>query len=132
MIGSVTSVPIDAATAGLNANLDLIVETLNQAGEDAKRVPGNPGFKGLSVYGISIDFDQFPKEQNALRDEVKSIGTSWNLSATQRSAVKQAAATLLQEQPCFQQLANDLHLQSSGTALHAENMVSCQTVPAAE
>jgi len=113
VIGAVTGVPIDSTTAYSNASLQLLVDTLNQAGADAERVAaGDPLFKGLSVYPISIDFDQLHPGQNDLRDRVKAIGTSWNLSADDRRITEAVGTLLLRQHPCFQRLLLDLRIQA--------------------
>src|SRR6202007_3230087 len=71
MIGSVTSVPIDATTASVNAQMEVLVEQLRQA---AKGAPPDALFGQLKVYSIQIDFDQLRgnvAEQKDLRDKAK-------------------------------------------------------------
>ena len=109
MIKTVTSVPIDAETASVNANLQLLIDTLSQAGRFAKE--GNPKFAGLRVYGIQIDFDQLLDSQTALRNQVKGIGTSWTVSADDLKAIYEAGGLLLRQHPCFQRLVLDLRIQ---------------------
>ncbi len=110
VLKTVTGVPIDAATSSLNANMQLVLDTLAQAGRDAHGSPGAPKFAGLRVYGIQIDFDQFHADQNGLRDAVKDIGTTWTLSAAQRKLIDSAGALLLRQHPCFQRMASDLNV----------------------
>ena len=112
VINAVTGIPIDQTTAYANASLQLLVDTLNQAGADAKRAAGNPRFGGLKVYGIPIDFDQFTKNETALRDRVKSIGTSWTLSSKDLSDTMKAGKMLLDQHPCFQRLLLDLGIHA--------------------
>jgi NTE family protein len=122
-VNAVTGAPIDATTAYANASLQLLVDTLNKAGQDAKSAPGHPLFAGLSVYPISIDFDQFRANQNALRDRVKAIGTSWSLSTTELNDTMEAGHMLLNQHPCFQRLLYDL--QSDGAFVDPGTMQLC-------
>jgi hypothetical protein len=62
----------------------------------------------MRVYGISIDFDQFRPDQSKMRDDVKNIGTSWNLSPVELDESVAAGKLLLQQHPCFQHLLVDL------------------------
>jgi NTE family protein len=119
VISAVTGVPIDSTTAYSNASLQLLIDTLSQAGADAKKMAdenkkvGDPKFVGLKVYGISIDFDQFRADQNGLRDRVKTIGTSWNLSPQQLNDTLFAGKTLLEQHPCFQRLLTDMGVSAA-------------------
>jgi len=112
VVNAVVSAPIDSTTAYANASLQLLVDTLNQAGADAAKAAGQPSFKGLRVYAIPVDFDQFHPDQNALRDRVKAIGTSWTLASTQLGDTMLAGRLLLDQHPCFQRLLHDLRINA--------------------
>jgi NTE family protein len=113
VVNTVIGTPIDATTAYANASLQDLVATLKSAGESAPQAPGHPLFAGMRVYGIAIDFDQFPPEQHALQTEVKNIGTSWNLSPTQLQESIDSGKILLRQHPCYQRLLLDLQVQPS-------------------
>jgi NTE family protein len=106
VVNTVIGAPIDSTTAYANASLQDLVATLKSAG--GQQGSGNPLFNGLRVYGIAIDFDQFRPDQAALRQEVKNIGTSWNISPKQLGETVDAGKLLLQQHPCFQRLLVDL------------------------
>lgn len=129
VLKTVTGVPIDAATASLNANMQLVLDTLAQAALDARGAPGAPKFAGLRVYGIQIDFDQFRPDQNGLRDQVKAIGTTWTLSAEQRQLITEAGRLLLRQHPCFQRLASDLNVAGAQTDPLIEQACTLAEVP---
>jgi hypothetical protein len=84
------------------------VATLKSAGAQGTVGPGRPLFSGLRVYGIAIDFDQFPPDQASLQYDVKNIGTSWNLSPVQLNESVAAGKLLPRQHPCFQSLLVDL------------------------
>ena len=108
MIGSVTSVPIDATTASVNAQMEVLVEQLKQA---AKSAPPDALFGQLKVYSIQIDFDQLRgnvAEQKELRDKVKAVPTAWTISANDLATIETAGNMLLDNHPCFQRLLLDL------------------------
>ena len=65
----------------------------------------------MRVYGIAIDFDQFPPEQHTLQTDVKNIGTSWTLSPTQLQESIDAGRILLRQHPCYRRLLLDLKAQ---------------------
>jgi NTE family protein len=122
-IGTVVGAPIDSTTAYANASMQLLVDTLNKAGQDAKAAPGHPRFAGLAVYPIAIDFDQFRADQNALRDRVKAIGTSWSLSSADLNDTMEAGRLLLDQHPCFQRLLHDL--RSDAAFVNPSTMELC-------
>jgi len=108
MVGSVTSVPIDATTASVNAQMGVLVEQLRQA---ARGAPPDALFGQLKVYSIQIDFDQLRgnvAEQKELRDKVKVVPTAWTISADDLVTVEKAGRMLLDNHPCFQRLLLDL------------------------
>ena len=112
MIGSVASVPIDSASAGVNAQMEALLAELNAAGGGG---PGDPQFTGLQVYGVQIDFDQLrgnDATQRELRDKAKGIPTLWTITKDNRIIIEQAATTLLYQHPCFQRLLIDLGIQA--------------------
>lgn len=107
MVSSVTGNPIDANTAGVNAQMEVLLEALRGAGGGGT---GDPLSRGLKVYDIEVDFDLLhanDAEQKKLRDKVKRIPTSWTLSADNLAALKKAGQLLLQQNPCFQRLLLD-------------------------
>jgi NTE family protein len=115
MIGSVTSVPIDAATASVDSQLDLLLAQLKEAGGSA---PPDAKFGGLRVYGVQIDFDQlrgYEPEQRALRERAKAVPTAWTISAEDRAVIKQVGVLLLHQHPCFQRLVLDMGIPAPWT-----------------
>jgi len=112
MIGSVTSVPIDANTAAVSSQMEVLLAQLNAAGGGAS---GSPLFAGLKVYPVKIDFDQLragDPAQRRLRDEVKEIPTLWTISPANLQAIEQAGTLLLEQHPCFQRLLLDLGVKA--------------------
>ena len=107
MIGAVTSNPIDAATAGADAQLRVL---LSEIGAAAAGAPRNAGFKGMRVYDIEIDFDQLLPTQKELQSIVKSTPTLWSIKPEQLRAVNEAGRLLLDQHPCFQKLLIDLRI----------------------
>jgi NTE family protein len=108
VVNTVIGTPIDATTAYANASLQDLVATLKSNGATGSGAPGHPLFSGLRVYGIAIDFDQFPPDQVKLQYDVKNIGTSWTLSPTQSQETIEAGKLLLRQHPCYQRLLVDL------------------------
>jgi NTE family protein len=113
-INAVIDTPIDATTAHVNAGLQDLLTTLKSAGATAPTAPGQPLFAGLRVYGVAVDFDQFAPDQRALRDEMKSIGTSWTVPAAQIHDAIGAGRLLLRQHPCYQRLLLDLKAAPPG------------------
>ena len=112
-IGSVTSVPIDANTASVNSQLDVLLEQIKQAGLDA---PPDAKFGKLRVYGTQIDFDQLrgtDERQHALRDRAKAIPTLWTIKEGDREVIREASQVLLHQHPCFQRLLLDLKVDAA-------------------
>jgi NTE family protein len=107
MIGAVTSNPIDAATAGADAQLRVLLSEIEAAAAGA---PANAGFKGMRVYDIEIDFDQLLPAQRELQGIVKSTPTLWSITPEQLRAVNEAGRSLLDQHPCFQKLLVDLRI----------------------
>jgi NTE family protein len=105
MIGAVTSNPIDAATAGADAQLRALLSEIETAAADA---PPRAGFKGMRVYDIEVDFDQLLPSQRELQTIVKSTPTLWSIKPEQLRAVNDAGKLLLDQHPCFQKLLIDL------------------------
>jgi NTE family protein len=109
MISSVTSLPIDANTSSVGAQIDTLLSELNAAGSSA----GAAAFSGLSVYKIVVDFDQLraaDPTQRALRDKSKQIPTLWTLTKANLDVVNNAGTLLLRQHPCFQRLLVDLSI----------------------
>lgn len=112
MIGSVTSVPIAAAAAGANAQMEELMAQFNAAGS----APGAAPFAGMKVYRIEIDFDQLRASdpaQRALRDQVKEVPTLWTISKANLGAIERAGTTLLRQHPCFQRLLGELSIPAA-------------------
>jgi hypothetical protein len=108
MIGSVTSVPIDATTASVNAQMSVLVRTLKQAARDR---PPDAQFGDLKIYDVLIDFDQLrpsDPQQRELRDKAKLVPTSWSLSESDRETIQAVGTRLLRQHPCYQKLLLDL------------------------
>lgn len=108
MIGSVTSVPIDATTASVNAQMSVLVRTLKQAARDR---PPDAQFGDLKIYDVLIDFDQLrpsDPQQRELRDKAKLVPTSWSLSESDRETIEAVGTRLLRQHPCYQKLLLDL------------------------
>jgi NTE family protein len=108
VVNSVIGTPVDATTAYANASLQDLVATLKSAGAQAGQAPGHALFAGLRVYGIPIDFDQFPPDQATMQHDVKNIGTTWTLTPAQTQETVDAGKLLLLQHPCFQRLLVDL------------------------
>ncbi len=80
---------------------------LLQAGEEKAR---------FDIYPVEVDFDQLPDTTDAdraARDALKSIPTSWTLSAEDGAKLDRAAGELLWRHPCFRDLIRDL--RATGT-----------------
>jgi len=110
MIGSVTSVPIDATTASVNAQMSLLVRTLKQA---VRERPADAQFGELKIYDVLIDFDQLrpsDPQQRELRDKAKRVPTSWSLSPADRETINAVGTRLLRQHPCYQKLLLDLNV----------------------
>jgi len=104
MFDSVTGVPINSATAGAIGQVN---DALTQISQFASQ-------HGAQVFNVLVDFDQFHiPGQAKLRDEAKAIPTSWTISSHDREVLKEAAATLLHQHPCFQSLLLQLGVHAS-------------------
>ncbi len=110
VINTIIGAPIDSTTALANATLQDLVEALKTAGKDAPKSPHGPKFAGMRVYGVPIDFDQFLDDQRAFQIQVKSIGTSWNLTEEQLQQSLDAGRILLRQHPCYQHLLLDMNV----------------------
>ena len=107
MVKSVTSVPIDANTASSQLALDGLLKELAEAAVNSDRAK----FKGMAIYGVTIDFDQLPADTDdhrRLRDEVKIVPTTWTLTEKQLQTTEAAGSFLLRREPCYQLLVQDL------------------------
>jgi NTE family protein len=109
MIGAVTSDPIDAATAGADAQLRALLTEIKTAAASA---PANAAFTGMRVYDIEVDFDQLLPSQKELQTIVKSTPTLWSIKPEQLQAVNDAGKLLLDQHPCFQKLLIDLGISA--------------------
>jgi NTE family protein len=123
-IASVTSVPIDNNTAAVNA---LVRETDFTLSEQRWFAPADAKIRLLRVYDITIDFDQLPDSEAALRERVKRIATSWTLSTSELDDIDRAAQILVQQHPCFQQLLIDLGIRRD--FINARRAQFCVTRP---
>jgi NTE family protein len=108
-LNSVIDIPIDATTAYSNAGIQPLVDQLNTI-HDLQVSTGdkNP----LRVYSISVDFDQFHNDQSEMRDFLKNVGTSWNLSDVALQKTLDSGGLLLRQHPCFQHLLQDMKIQA--------------------
>jgi NTE family protein len=107
-INTVVGAPIDASTANSALALQALLTELDQAAQGAR---ANAGFKGMKIYGITVDYDQLPadtQENRALRDAAKDVPTSWTLTSDQLAITEQVGRFLLARHPCFIQLTADL------------------------
>jgi NTE family protein len=108
-INTVISAPIDANTANSQQALQALLTELAQIADAAKKM--NATFKGLKVYGISVDYDQLPADTQAhreLRDEAKDVPTSWTLTPSQLDVTERVGRFLLNRNPCYGLLLTDL------------------------
>ena len=125
-INAVAGAPIDANTANSALALQALLTELEQAAQGAR---ANAGFKGMKIYGITVDYDQLPAdtpENRALRDAAKDVPTSWTLSPDQLAVTEQVGRFLLARHPCFIQLTADLQaITPSGPP--AASPVPCPT-----
>ena len=111
MINSVITIPIDSASASVNAQMEVLLEQIKQA---ARAASANAEFKGMRVYGIEIDFDQlrvYDKRQFELQQKAKSVPTSWTITRADREVIEEAGHLLLRQHPCFQKLLLDLEIK---------------------
>jgi NTE family protein len=123
-VNSVTSVPIDATTAAVNA---LVREAGTTFVTLQAMAPKGANIRKLKIYDITIDFDQIPDSEAPLRNTVKTIPTSWTLTTAQLDAIDKAAGLMLQRNPCFRRLVTDLGIQKDG--IDATGTSSCVTRP---
>lgn len=123
-VGSVTSVPIDATTAAVNA---LVREAGFTLAEQRLIAPRDAKVRSLEVYDIAIDFDQIPDQEWQLRDQVKKIPTTWTLPSRDLDAIDMAAQMMLQQNPCFQRLLTDLGIRRN--FIDANRAKFCTTRP---
>jgi NTE family protein len=110
MLNTVTSAPIDANSANSQIVLDTLLTELAKAADGARALAG-ARFAGMTVYGITIDFDQIPADTEAhrrLRDAAKDVPTSWTLTPAQLELTESLGPFLLRRQPCYQELLADL------------------------
>ncbi|HEU0156978.1 MAG TPA: patatin-like phospholipase family protein [Stellaceae bacterium] len=105
-IEAVSSVPIDANTANSQTALSALLGELAQAA-----ATGSGKFGGMSVYGITVDYDQIPVDtpaHRALRDRAKTVPTRWSLTPAQLQVTEEAGRFLLRRHPCWRALLADL------------------------
>ena len=124
-LASVTSVPIDAASAGMARQADSLIGDLTDAVRQVQPVPGRRGaqdgalFSDLKVFGITVDFDQFRPEQAGLQACAKVVPTSWTLTAGQFATIRASGPVLLRQHPGFRallaELGSDLPPEDAGT-----------------
>ena len=108
-VNTVVSAPIDANTANSQLALEALLSELAKIAGGAKQL--NAGFKGLKVYGITVDYDQLPADtpaHRALRDEAKDVPTSWTLTGPQLDVTERVGRFLLDRHPCYGRLLADL------------------------
>ena len=125
MIEGVVNIPIDAATGDTASQITDLVDQLRSAGGAAQQIqaaeaqaaprsgsPTAPLFGALKVDDVVVDFDLITTD-NALRDKVKAISTSWNLGQDQLCALELAGRELVRQNPNFQKMAKDLGIPAS-------------------
>jgi len=112
MVESVTTFPIDSASAGVASQMNVLLAQLNAAGGGGA---GNPQFAGLRVYAVQIDFDQLrvtDPTHLGLRDKANAIPTMWTITKENRTVLEQAGPILLHQHPCFQRLLVDMDIRA--------------------
>lgn len=100
MIGSVTSQPIDATTASVQEQMNVLLAQL-QTGRD----------KGMQIYNVQVDIDQLRTanaDEKALREAVNKVPTSYSISAGDLHVIAKFADVQLANNPCFQRLLLDV------------------------
>ena len=124
---TVTSVPIDANTASSQIALEGLLKELAEAAASSDKAK----FKGMAIYGVTIDFDQIPvdtEDHRKLRDAVKSVPTTWTLTAQQLQTTETAGSFLLHREPCFQALLKDLQAVSGAPSADTiDPPIKCNT-----
>lgn len=106
MIGSATSIPLDAATASVNKGMQDLIDEMEAYVENGHG----------KIYHVVIDFDLFPADHQCLQKRVKNIGTSWTLNAAQRQDINDAAIYLLRHDPGFADLLKYLKISAPAGA----------------
>jgi NTE family protein len=99
MIGSVTSQPINATTASVDEQLNVLLAQLQTGNQD------------MQIYTVQVDFDQFRTanaDEKALRDAANKVPTSYSISAGDLHVIEKSADVLLANNPCFQRLLLDV------------------------
>lgn len=109
-LASVTSIPIDAASAGMARQSDGLINDLTDAVRQVQALPGKDGalFSDMKVFGAIVDFDQFRPEQVELQACAKVVPTSWTLTRDQFATIRASGPTLLRQHPGFRALIADL------------------------
>jgi NTE family protein len=105
MIGSVTSQPIDATTASVQEQMNVLLAQL-QTGRDI----------GMQIYNVQVDIDQLRTanaDEKALRDAVNKVPTSYSISAGDLRVIEKSADVLLANNPCFQRILLDVGVNLS-------------------
>ena len=100
MIGAVASQPIDATTASVNEQMNVLLAQL-QTGSD----------QGMQIYAVQVDIDQLKTAnagEKALRDAANKVPTSYSISASDLHVIEKSADVLLANNPCFQRLLLDV------------------------
>ena len=100
MIGTVASQPIDATTASVNEQMNVLLAQL-KTGSD----------QGMQIYTVQVDFDQFKTAdaaEKALRDAANKVPTSYSITAADLRVIERSADVLLANNPCFQRLLLDV------------------------
>jgi NTE family protein len=126
-VKTVTSVPIDANTASSQITLEGLLKELAEAAASSDKAK----FKGMAIYGVTIDFDQIPvdtEDHRRLRDAVKSVPTTWTLTEQQLQTTETAGSFLLHREPCFQAVLKDLRAVTSAPSGDAiDPPIKCNT-----
>jgi NTE family protein len=105
MIDTVASQPIDATTASVNEQMNVLLAEL-QTGSG----------QGMQIYTVQVDIDQLRTanaDEKALRDAANKVPTSYSISAGDLNVIEKLANVLLANNPCFQRLLLDLGASSA-------------------
>jgi predicted RNA-binding protein with PIN domain len=100
-------VPIDANSLNAQQNIDRLLTEMARATVEAPNTD-----IALQAYNVIVDFDTIAADtpdHRAVRDAVKVIPTSWNISADELSTIDRASALILENDGCYRQLLADIN-----------------------
>jgi NTE family protein len=120
MVNSVISVPIASNTESSKMAFDAILG----------QISGRKTARGLSVYGVTIDFDRIPEdtdEHRRLSRIVNTIPTSWTLNPEQLAVIEEAGPFLLHRDPCYRALLRDLKAEGGAGGDNNAAGAACET-----